>query len=65
MSLNFNEELVSPMPLYDQSGGTHPSVTECQQFLYADPRIKYFFEYSNYTFHAPAVPKPHQYGTHY
>ncbi len=34
------------MPLDDQSGGTHPSVTECQQFLYADPRIKYFFEVS-------------------
>ena len=34
------------MPLDDQSGDTHPSVTECQQFLYADPRIKYFFEVS-------------------
>ena len=46
MSINFNEGLVSPMFLDDQSGDTHPSVTECQQFLYADPRIKYFFEVS-------------------
>ena len=46
MSLNFNEELVSPMPLDDQRGDIHPSVSECQQFLFADPRIKYFFEVS-------------------
>lgn len=46
MSKNFNEELVSPMPLGDQSGDNHSSIVECQQFLYADPRIKYFFEVS-------------------
>ena len=34
------------MLLDDQSGDIHPSVTECQQFLVGDPRIKYFFEVS-------------------
>lgn len=46
MSKNFSEDLVSSMFLDDQGDDTHPSVTECQQFLYADPRIKYFFEVS-------------------
>ena len=46
MSKNFSEDLVSSMFLNDQGDDTHPSVTECQQFLYADPRIKYFFEVS-------------------
>ena len=46
MSKNFSEDLVSSMFLDDQGDDTHPSVTECQQFLYADPRIKYFFEFA-------------------
>lgn len=46
MSINFKEEITSSVPFDNQSGDTHPSAQECQQFLYADPRIKYFFEVS-------------------
>lgn len=46
MSVNSKGEIASSVPFDNQSGDTHPSVQECQQFLYADPRIKYFFEVS-------------------
>lgn len=46
MSINFKEDPVSTTFLDERSGDNHPSTEECQRFLYADPRIKYFFEVS-------------------
>ena len=41
IDFNFKGETISDLDLAKDS---FPSIEECEEFLFADPRIKYFFE---------------------